>query len=82
MVSVVSTAKANEGVGRNVHHFRRSGNVIPRSQVRYINDFQKTTNNPEHDNVRQLEPGESSVDKLLKSFREKATRPLCFVSSC
>ena len=69
MVSV-GTAKANDGVGRNVH-FRRSGNVIPRSQVRYINGFQNTKNNPEHDNVRRLEPGESSVDKLLKSFREK-----------
>lgn len=69
MVSV-GTARANDGVGRNVH-FRRSGNVIPRSQVRYINGFQNTTNNPEHDNVRRLEAGESSVDKLLKSFREK-----------
>ena len=69
MISV-GTAKANDGVGRHVH-FSRSGNVIPRSQVRYINGFQNTTNNPEHGNVRRLEPGESSVDKLLKSFREK-----------
>ena len=38
--------------------------------MRYINGFQNTKNNPEHDNVRRLEPGESSVDKLLKSFRE------------
>ena len=70
MVSV-GNAKANDGVGRNVH-FSQSGNVIPRSQVRYINGFQNTTNNPEHhDNVYRLEPGESLVDKLLKSFREK-----------
>jgi len=69
MVSI-GTAKANDGVGRNVH-FSRSGNVIPRSQVRYINGFQNAANNPEHDNVRRLEPGVSSVDKLLKSFREK-----------
>ncbi len=46
-------------------------NVIPHSQVRYINGFQNMTNNPEHDNVRRLEPGESLVDKRLKSFREK-----------
>jgi hypothetical protein len=63
------TAKANDGVGRNVY-FRRSGNVISCSKVRYINGFQNTTNNPEHDNVRQIEPGESSVEKLLKSFKE------------
>jgi hypothetical protein len=69
MVSV-STAKANDCIGRNVH-FRRSSNVIPHSQVRYINVFQNTTNNPEYDNVRQLEPGESSVDKLLKSSRQQ-----------
>jgi hypothetical protein len=69
MVSV-GTAKANDGVGRNVH-FRRSGNVIPRSQVRYINGFQNPTNNPEHDYIRRLEPIESLVDKLLKSLREK-----------
>jgi hypothetical protein len=35
----VGCAKANDGVGRNIH-FSRCGHVIPRSQVRYINGFQ------------------------------------------
>ena len=65
----VGCAKANDGVGRNIH-FSRSGYLIPRSQVRYINGFQNTSNNPDHGNNRQLEPGVSSVDKLLKSLKD------------
>lgn len=66
----VGSAKANDGVGRNIH-FSRCGYVIPRSQVRYINGFQNTSENASHDNIRRLLPGESSVDKLLKSFKDK-----------
>lgn len=67
----LGVAKANDGVGRNVH-FSRSGYVIPRSQVRYINGFRSPSNDdPDLDNYRHLLPGESSVDKLLKSLRDR-----------
>lgn len=70
----VGSAKANDGVGRNVH-FSRCGYVIPRSQVRYINGFKnpadKTNDCHTAGNDGQLEPGASEVDKLLNSFRLK-----------
>jgi hypothetical protein len=67
----IGVAKANDGVGRNVY-FTRSGYVIPRSQVRYINGFRDDTeSNPESNNSRQLLPGESSVDRLIQSLRNR-----------
>jgi hypothetical protein len=67
----VGEAKANDGVGRNVH-YSRCGYVIPRSQVRYINGFRTSSDNTDHDNhTRQLEFGVSAADKLLKSLKNK-----------
>jgi hypothetical protein len=68
----VGCAKANDGVGRNIH-FSRCGHVIPRSQVRYINGFQSGNRagaELEKD-ICELECEPSTVDKLLKSFRDK-----------
>jgi MULE transposase domain len=65
----VGCANANDGVGRNVH-FSRCGYAIPRSQVRYMSGFQRNPNNA-GSGQRGRDSGESSVDSLLKSLKQK-----------
>jgi hypothetical protein len=67
----VGCAKANDGVGRSIH-FSRCGYVIPRSQVRYINGFRsRACDDGRANRTLQDTPEQSTIDKLLTSFRTK-----------
>jgi hypothetical protein len=52
--------------------YSRTGSVIPRSPVRYINGFHEVDDdNNLVSNSQDLIPSESSVDKLLQSLWDK-----------
>jgi hypothetical protein len=71
LLTSLGNAKACDGVGRNVF-YSRTGGVLTRKQVRYINGFNEVDDcNHLVSHSRDLKPGESSVDKLLQSLRDK-----------
>ena len=65
----VGSANANDGVCRNVH-FSRFGYAIASSQNRYVSGFQRNLNNADS-GQRGYGSGESTVDSLLKSLKQK-----------
>lgn len=66
MIVSVASAKANDGVGRNIH-FVRCGFVMPRSQVRYIGGFH---NRDERAEIENLDADLSTADKLIAAFKD------------
>jgi hypothetical protein len=66
LIVSVASAKANDGVGRNIH-FARRGFVLPRSQVRYIGGFRTRG---EMAGIDNLDADLSTVDKLIVAFKE------------
>ena len=67
ILATVATANATNAVGRNIHYVR-SGNVIPRAQVRWLSGFHIREQGNEGDQPKE---NESTVDRLLVSFKEK-----------
>ena len=66
LIVSVASAKADDGVGRNIH-FVRCGFVMPRSQVRYIGGFH---NRDERAGIDNADADLSTVDKLIVAFKE------------
>ena len=66
----VGCANTNKGVvGRNVQ-FSCCGHAIPRSQVQYMSGFQRNPNNADI-GQQGRDSGESFIDSLLKSLKQK-----------